>query len=52
MVEINVARLIGATEECACGPSGSQPRQARRENVLSVGRSPFVADGPRAIFVV
>lgn len=28
VVEINVARLIGATEECACGPSGSQP--ARR----------------------
>lgn len=25
MVEINVARLIGATEECACGQSGSQP---------------------------
>jgi len=25
VVEINVARLIGATEECACGLSGSQP---------------------------
>lgn len=24
VVEINVARLIGATEECACGLSGSQ----------------------------
>lgn len=31
MVEINVARLIGATEECACGLSGSQPaRRAMR----------------------
>lgn len=29
VVEINVARLIGATEECACGPSGSQPANAR-----------------------
>lgn len=29
VVEINVARLIGATEECACGPSGSQPARAR-----------------------
>lgn len=24
VVEINVARLIGATEECACGLNGSQ----------------------------
>lgn len=35
VVEINVARLIGATEECACGPSGSQPRWLRRESVRS-----------------
>lgn len=35
MVEINVARLIGATEECACGPSGSQLASASRECSLS-----------------
>lgn len=29
VVEINVARLIGATEECACGLSGSQLAASR-----------------------
>jgi len=40
VVEINVARLIGATEECACGLSGSQParRAARLDAPLSAAR--------------
>lgn len=38
VVEINVARLIGATEECACGLSGSQPVRS----VSRAGSLPFV----------
>lgn len=38
VVEINVARLIGATEECACGPSGSQLARARLRAVRTATR--------------
>lgn len=39
VVEINVARLIGATEECACGLSGSQlARYVARTSYVSLGR--------------
>lgn len=34
VVEINVARLIGATEECACGLSGSQLALLHCEDVF------------------
>lgn len=36
VVEINVARLIGATEECACGLSGSQLAYIARTSYISV----------------
>lgn len=38
VVEINVARLIGATEECACGLSGSQLDRVARMSRVSLGR--------------
>lgn len=40
VVEINVARLIGATEECACGLSGSQLIHRRRNDIYR----PFVGN--------
>ena len=40
VVEINVARLIGATEECACGLSGSQLATLRRHSYVSLGHVP------------
>lgn len=44
VVEINVARLIGATEECACGLSGSQlARYIARTSYVSLGHD----DGQR-----
>lgn len=50
VVEINVARLIGATEECACGLSGSQPARAGlplvRRSIIHLQRSPLLGGAP------
>lgn len=47
VVEINVARLIGATEECACGLSGSQSVRSimLRERTVSLVRVGSVKSG-------
>lgn len=37
VVEINVARLIGATEECLCGQSGAQPQDQHNPRGKSTG---------------
>jgi len=50
VVEINVARLIGATEECACGLSGSQPARRAAQCSTIDDRFAISNDPPASTF--